>query len=76
MGLTYFLERHGGLDFVAHSGGQNGFISHFNHTVRKRIFMHLFHGDDFGHIIDSRDSIYLCVLFWFYFELIVFRNRI
>ncbi len=29
MGLTYFLERHGGLDFVAHSGGQNGFISHF-----------------------------------------------
>lgn len=29
MGLTYFLERHGGLDFIAHSGGQNGFISHF-----------------------------------------------
>lgn len=29
MGLTYFLERHRGLDFVAHSGGQNGFISHF-----------------------------------------------
>jgi CubicO group peptidase (beta-lactamase class C family) len=29
MGLTFFLERHGGLDFVAHSGGQNGFISHF-----------------------------------------------
>ena len=29
MGLTWFLERHGGLDFIAHSGGQNGFISHF-----------------------------------------------
>lgn len=29
MGLAYFLERHEGLDFVAHSGGQNGFISHF-----------------------------------------------
>ena len=29
MGLTYFLERHSGLDFIAHSGGQNGFISHF-----------------------------------------------
>lgn len=28
MGLTWFLERHGGLDFVAHSGGQNAFISH------------------------------------------------
>ena len=29
MGLAFFLERPGGLDFVAHSGGQNGFISHF-----------------------------------------------
>lgn len=29
MGLTYFLETHGALDFIAHSGGQNGFISHF-----------------------------------------------
>ena len=29
MGLGYFLETHGGRDFVAHSGGQNGFISHF-----------------------------------------------
>ena len=28
MGLTWFLERHGGLDFIAHSGGQNAFISH------------------------------------------------
>ena len=29
MGLLFFLEQHGGLNFVAHSGGQNGFISHF-----------------------------------------------
>jgi CubicO group peptidase (beta-lactamase class C family) len=29
MGLGYFLESHGGKNFVAHSGGQNGFISHF-----------------------------------------------
>jgi hypothetical protein len=27
-GLSFFLERHAGLDFVAHSGDQNGFISH------------------------------------------------
>jgi hypothetical protein len=29
MGLGFFLEEHGGHTFVAHSGGQNGFISHF-----------------------------------------------
>ena len=29
MGLGYFLEEHAGHSFVAHSGGQNGFISHF-----------------------------------------------
>lgn len=29
MGLGYFLETHGGHRFIAHSGGQNGFISHF-----------------------------------------------
>lgn len=28
MGLSFFLERHGGVDLVAHSGSQNGFISH------------------------------------------------
>jgi CubicO group peptidase (beta-lactamase class C family) len=27
-GLSFFVERHGNLDFVAHSGDQNGFISH------------------------------------------------
>jgi len=29
MGLGYFLETYSGRNFVAHSGGQNGFISHF-----------------------------------------------
>jgi len=29
MGLGFFLEEHGGRNFIAHSGGQNGFISHF-----------------------------------------------
>jgi hypothetical protein len=29
MGLCFFLEEHGGLPFVAHSGSQNAFISHF-----------------------------------------------
>lgn len=29
MGLSFFLEKHGGHDLVAHSGSQNGFIAHF-----------------------------------------------
>lgn len=28
-GLSFFLERHQGLDLVAHSGSQGGFLSHF-----------------------------------------------
>jgi len=28
MGLSFFVEDRGGMRFVAHSGGQNGFISH------------------------------------------------
>jgi CubicO group peptidase (beta-lactamase class C family) len=36
MGLCFFLEQHGGLPFVAHSGGQNGFISHFYVNVPTR----------------------------------------
>lgn len=28
IGLSFFLERHGGLDLVAHSGNQNGFLAH------------------------------------------------
>jgi CubicO group peptidase (beta-lactamase class C family) len=27
-GLSFFVERHGGFELVAHSGDQNGFISH------------------------------------------------
>lgn len=37
MGLCFFLEEHGGLPFIAHSGGQNGFISHFYANVAGRI---------------------------------------
>ncbi len=29
MGLSFFLERRFGLELVAHSGTQNGFLSHF-----------------------------------------------
>lgn len=29
MGLSFFLEKHGGLDMIAHSGTQNGFLSRF-----------------------------------------------
>ncbi|MGE5199591.1 MAG: serine hydrolase domain-containing protein [Rhodospirillaceae bacterium] len=36
MGLCFFLEEHGGLRFVAHSGSQNGFISHFYVNVATR----------------------------------------
>ena len=36
MGLCFFLEEHGGLPFVAHSGSQNGFISHFYVNVERR----------------------------------------
>jgi hypothetical protein len=35
MGLCFFLEEHGGLPFVAHSGSQNGFISHFYVNVER-----------------------------------------
>ena len=29
MGLCFFVEQHDGMRFIAHSGSQNGFISHF-----------------------------------------------
>jgi len=29
IGLSFFLERHQGLDLIAHSGSQGGFLSHF-----------------------------------------------
>jgi len=37
MGLSFFLEEHGGVPFVAHSGGQNAFISHFYVNVDRRV---------------------------------------
>jgi len=36
MGLAFFLERRFGLDLVAHSGSQNGFLSHFFAHVPSR----------------------------------------
>ena len=36
MGLCFFIEQHGGIPFIAHSGGQNGFISHFYVNVDSR----------------------------------------
>jgi len=36
VGLTYFLEQRFGLDLVAHSGNQNGFLSHFFAHVPSR----------------------------------------
>jgi len=36
MGLCFFLERRFGLDLVAHSGTQNGFLSHFFAHVPSR----------------------------------------
>ena len=36
MGLCFFLEEHGAWPFVAHSGSQNGFISHFYLNVESR----------------------------------------
>jgi CubicO group peptidase (beta-lactamase class C family) len=37
MGLCFFLEEHAGIPFVAHSGSQNGFISHFYVNVKRRV---------------------------------------
>jgi CubicO group peptidase (beta-lactamase class C family) len=37
MGLCFFLEEHGGLPLVAHSGSQNGFISHFYVNVERGV---------------------------------------
>jgi CubicO group peptidase (beta-lactamase class C family) len=46
LGLGYFLEKHGGLDLVAHSGSQNGFLSHFYvHVPTKTAFIVAFNTD-------------------------------
>ncbi len=45
-GLSFFLERHGGLDFVAHSGDQNGFISHlYVHRPTRTAYVASFNTD-------------------------------
>ena len=36
MGLTYFVEDNLGMRFICHSGGQNGFISHFFYQPERR----------------------------------------
>ena len=28
IGLSFFVERHGGVELIGHSGSQNGFLSH------------------------------------------------
>ena len=45
-GLSFFLERHAGLDFVAHSGDQNGFISHlYVHRPTRTAYVASFNTD-------------------------------
>ena len=45
-GLSFFLERHAGLDFVAHSGDQNGFISHlYVHVPSRTAYVASFNTD-------------------------------
>lgn len=60
MGLSFFLEKHGGLDFVAHSGGQNGFISHFYiHLPTRTAYIVAFNTDAKTRALDAalRDTI-------------------
>ena len=46
MGLSFFLEKHGGLDFIAHSGTQNGFLSRFYlHPPTKSGYIVVFNTD-------------------------------
>ena len=45
-GLSFFLERHAGLDFIAHSGDQNGFISHlYVHRPSRTAYVASFNTD-------------------------------
>ena len=46
VGLSFFLERHAGLDLVAHSGNQNGFLSHlYLHLPSRTAFVAAFNTD-------------------------------
>jgi CubicO group peptidase (beta-lactamase class C family) len=38
MGLLFFVEDHNGMRFIAHSGNQNAFISHFFVNLERRAF--------------------------------------
>jgi CubicO group peptidase (beta-lactamase class C family) len=47
IGLSFFLEHRAGLDLVAHSGTQNGFISHFYvHPPSRRGWIVVFNTED------------------------------
>jgi hypothetical protein len=46
LGLSYFLEKHAGLDLIGHSGSQNGFLSHFYvHLPTKTAFIVAYNTD-------------------------------
>ena len=45
-GLSFFLERHDGVDLIAHSGDQNGFISHlYLHAPSRTAYVVSFNTD-------------------------------
>jgi hypothetical protein len=45
-GLSFFLERHNGVDLVGHSGDQNGFISHlYVHRQSRTAYVASFNTD-------------------------------
>jgi CubicO group peptidase (beta-lactamase class C family) len=46
VGLSFFLERHEGLDLVAHSGNKNGFLSHlYIHLPSRTAFIVAYNTD-------------------------------
>ena len=52
-GLSCFIERHGGVDLVGHSGDQNGFISHlYIHRPSRSGYVVSFNTD----VTSARDS--------------------
>jgi len=60
MGLSFFVETHQGVRLVAHSGGQNGFISHFFiHPASKTAYIVAFNTDGTTRALDAalRDEI-------------------
>ena len=54
MGLSFFLEKHGGVDLIAHSGTQNGFLSHFYiHPPSKTAYIVAFNTDAKTRALDA-----------------------